>query len=246
MSGEIQGGQTLRQTRQVTIDALCERFANDAMGMEEFERRIDEAHRATTVDQLKDLLRDLPGGNVPAVAEAPATSPTTTQFSVARPDQVRNQGFVVAVFGGSARRGRWRPARNNYSVAVFGGTELDFREAILAPGVTELRVVALWGGIKIIVPPELNVESHGLALLGGFDHAGSEIGDPDPDAPTLRITGVACMGGVEVAVRLPGESSRDARRRHRERRRELRRKRHRGLGGRNRRESLPPPSEEDR
>ena len=32
--------QPLSQTRQVTIDALCEHFANDVMGVEEFERRI--------------------------------------------------------------------------------------------------------------------------------------------------------------------------------------------------------------
>ncbi len=245
MSSETQGGQPLSQTRQVTIDALCEHFANDAMGMEEFERRVDVAHRATTAEQLKDLLRDLPGGNVPAVAETPATSPTTRHLTVARADQVKDQAFVVAVFGGSSRRGRWAPARNNYSVAVFGGTELDFREAVLAPGVTELRVFALWGGVKIIVPPELNVESHGLALFGGFDHGGSESGVPDPSAPTLRITGVAWMGGVEISVRLPGESSRDARRRHRERRRELRRERHGRARGRHHREGLPPSPDEE-
>lgn len=234
MSSESEGGQSLSQKRQVTIDALCEHFANDAMGMEEFERRVDVAHRATTAEELANLLRDLPGAGVPAVANpsvVPAADSLAEQrFTVARAGHVKDREIVVAVLGGSTRKGRWSPARSNYAVAMFGGAELDFREAVLAPGLTDVKVFAFCGGVEIIVPPGLNVESHGLALLGGFEHAG-DSGEPDPDAPTLRVTGVACMGGVEVAVRLPGESQRDARRRlresHREERRRRRGRRHR-------------------
>ncbi len=245
MAGESEGGQPLSQARQATIDTLCEQFANDAMDMEEFERRLDVAHRASTTAELHELLRDLPGGGVPAVAETPSASVAPRSFSVARSDQVKDQAFVVAVLGGTSRKGRWSPARSNYALAMFGGSELDFREAVLPPGVTDVRVFALCGGVEIIVPPGLNVEAHGLALLGGFEHAGDDTGQVDPGAPTLRVTGVACMGGVEVSVRFPGESSRDARRRRRDERRELRRERHRELRGRRRRRGLPSSSDPD-
>ena len=58
--------------------------------------------------------------------------------------------------------------------------------------------------------PGLHVESHGIAILGGFEHAGDNIHTTDPHAPTLRITGVACMGGVDVTTRHSGETARDA------------------------------------
>jgi hypothetical protein len=106
----------------------------------------------------------------------------------------------------------------------MGGTELDFREAVLSPGVTEVHCYTVWGGIEIIVPPGINVESHGLALLGGFEHAGDGGAPADVGAPTLRITGVAFMAGVDISVRLPGESAREARRRRRQERREHRRR----------------------
>lgn len=93
----------------------------------------------------------------------------------------------------------------------------------MAPGVTELQIFALWGGVEVIVPPGLNVESHGIAILGGFEHAGDGEYPADPNAPTLRITGAACMGGVDVTVRHPGETARDARRRRRLERKERRR-----------------------
>jgi hypothetical protein len=101
---------------------------------------------------------------------------------------------------------------------------LDFREALLPPGVTELKVYTVFGGVEVIVPPGLNVESRGIALMGGFEHVSDELTSPDPDAPTLRITGIAVMAGVDVNVRHPGETARDARRRRRLERRELRKK----------------------
>jgi hypothetical protein len=210
----------------MTVDALCEHFANDVMSVEEFEKRVDAAHKAASVDELKALLRDLPGAAVPAV-RGPETAPVPKlEHPVTAAAHVRDREYMVAVLGGSTRKGSWSPARRNYAVAVMGGCELDFREARLGPGTTDLRVFALWGGIEIIVPPGLNVESQGIGLLGGFDYVtDSTLGDPN--APTLRISGLACMGGVEISVRHPGESAREARRRRRLERRD-RKRLHRG------------------
>jgi hypothetical protein len=210
----------LGQTRQVTIDALCEHFANDAMDVEEFERRIDVAHKAANVDELRELLRDLPGGGLPVPTGAGAQAVSARGYSVVPADQVRQNGYAIAILGGTRRMGRWAPARVNNAIAFCGGAELDFREAALGPGVTELRVVAIWGGVDIIVPPGLNVESHGMGIMGGFDHVADSDVRADPTAPTLRISGVALMGGVDITVRHPGESARDARQRRRQERRE--------------------------
>ncbi|MGE0159484.1 MAG: DUF1707 domain-containing protein [Gemmatimonadales bacterium] len=219
----------LSQTRQVTIDALCEHFANDVMTVEEFERRVDTAHNAESVDELRELLRDLPGAGLPAVAGAGSTAPAARGFAVAPSDQVRPTAHSVAILGGSRRVGRWTPARVNNAIAVCGGVELDFREAIMPPGVTELKIFAMWGGVDVIVPPGMNVECHGVGIMGGFDHAPDTIAAPDPMAPTLRVSGVALMGGVHVTVRHAGESRRDARRRRRQERRERARELRRDL-----------------
>jgi hypothetical protein len=59
--------------------------------------------------------------------------------------------------------------------------------------------------------------------MGGFDHKQSVAPTDNPDAPLLRVSGVAFMGGVGVQVRYPGESKRDARHRLRDKRKELKR-----------------------
>ncbi len=222
MTDEAYGATTppLDHTRQVTIDALCEHFANDVMSVEEFERRVDLAHQASSNDDLRALLRDLPGGDLPAVAARGGQPVPARGYSMATADQVRERSVAVAVLGGTHRRGRWTPARTNYAIAVCGGAKLDFREAVMGPGVTELQIFALWGGVEVIVPPGLHVESQGIGLLGGFDHRAGSYAEPAPGAPTLRVTGVALMGGVDIKVRHPGESARDARRRRRVERRE--------------------------
>lgn len=210
-------------TRQMTIDALCEHFANDVMDVDEFERRVDAAHLASTSEELKRLLRDLPSQNLPATREPGAHTVEQRSFTVASSASQNEKEYVIAVLGGTSRKGRWTPARSNYAVAVCGGTELDFREAVMAPGVTDVKVFTMWGGVEIIVPPGLHVESRGIALLGGFDHVADSVHPPDPMSPTLRITGVALMGGVDISVRHQGETARDARRRRRIERREQRR-----------------------
>jgi len=222
MTEEASGATTppLDHTRQVTIDALCEHFANDVMSVEEFERRVDLAHQASSNDDLRALLRDLPGGDLPAVASRGAQPQPVHGYTMATADQVRERSFAVAVLGGTHRRGRWTPARTNVAIAVCGGAKLDFREAVLGPGVTELQIFAMWGGVEVIVPPGLHVESHGIGLLGGFDHKADSYAEPAAGAPTLRVTGLALMGGVDIKVRHPGESARDARRRRRVERRE--------------------------
>jgi hypothetical protein len=75
------------------------------------------------------------------------------------------------------------------------------------------------GGINIVVPPGLAVQMHGSAIMGGFADINRAPANPDPDTPLLRVRGLTMMGGVNVDMRLPGESERGARKRQR---RELR------------------------
>ena len=217
------GGSDFGGTRQQAIDALCEHFASDALSVEEFERRVDLAHKAESTEELRRLLQDLPTGDLPIRREdvSPARPPRAEATVPA--SRVKERAVMVAALGGVERKGRWIPARQNFSVAVMGGISLDFREALLPPGETEVWIFTLMGGAEIIVPPGLTVESDGVAILGSFEHREDVSVREDPNAPILCIKGFSLMGGVEVSVRYPGESQRDAKRRAKEVRREQRR-----------------------
>lgn len=202
----------LEQTRERVIAELCRGFAEEHLDADQLQARLDGAQRAATVDELAALVADLPAV-VPSASQAPAAG---DGVQVAHPSQVAEQQFVVAVMGGAARRGAWTAPRQLNVIAVMGGAELDFRQARMASGVTELNVFTLMGGVEIVVPPGVQVEMNGIALMGGFDEKLRADAPPAPGSPVLRIGGFAMMGGVEVSVRHPGESPREARQRVRE------------------------------
>ncbi len=209
-----EGDGTTPAARQRAVDALCEAFARDELELVEFERRVETAHRATSADELDALLRDLP--SVPPPVPAGNAGRTARRPPVSPLERVRERDVIVGILGGASRRGRWYPARKTLAVGIMGGVQLDLREAPLPPGVTEIQALGIWGGIEIIVPPGVRVDCSGIGIMGGFDERYGEPATDDPEAPVVRVTGFALMGGVQVEAREPGESSRDARRRWKE------------------------------
>lgn len=233
-SGRRQGQEPFSSAqRQRVIDALCEHYAQDRLGLAEFERRLDRANRASVGSELAELLADLPSLSGPAPVQAgeagsnPDTSrrarsgeggsgralsvpPGSGQVAAHR---IPDSQFEFAVWSGRSRSGSWVPARTIRAVAFMGGVELDLREALFGPGEIRIHCAAFMGGIEVIVPPGVHVDAGGFAVMGGFEEELSGAGEISDTAPTVRVTGFAVLGAVEIHCRLPGESARQARRR---------------------------------
>jgi hypothetical protein len=219
--------------RDRVVEALVEHYAQDRIPMEEFERRVERAHRSRTREELRDLLSDLPDPTGAGTAlTAPAAEPGTAAVAATgsgvglvpmNPDPPPERQTEVAIWSGRVRKGPWRPARSIRAVACMGGVELDFREALFPPGETRIHAAAVMGAVEILVPPGVRVETDGFAFMGGFEEetGGPGVPPPAPGAPVLRVSGFAFMGAVEVSSRLPGESVRDARRRKKEAQRRI-------------------------
>ena len=210
---------SLRTARDSTIDTLCRHYASDDLSMPELERRLERARGARSQDELDALLADLSGPRgappAPAGPEAvqggaenrEAEAPQPVAVAQDKPRRTASR-VALAVMGGTVRSGRWEAPPGLVAIAVMGGLDLDFREAVLGPGVTEVNCFAFWGGIDISVPPGVHVEVNGFALMGGFEQGADLESRPEDDAPTLRINGLAIMGGVDVRVRERGSGPR--------------------------------------
>jgi hypothetical protein len=196
----------VHDARERAIAALSDGFANDALDVDEFERRVTLAHTSESAEEIAALITDLPASSTALGASA---APTVALATTPTDDGATPQ-TVYAVFGGVERRGSWTVPCRWRVVATFGGALLDLREARFPTGVIDLEVRAVFGGVQIIVPPGLAVEVQGTAIMGGFQNVNRAPAHPDPDAPLLRIHGLAFMGGVEITMRLPGESERQA------------------------------------
>ena len=186
----------MHDARERTIAALSEGFANDALDVEEFERRVTLAH--TSESRRGDRRAHLRSAGLDDGAGQGHGRPGARP----RADEVVAPETVYAIFGGVDRRGTWNVPRRWRVIAAFGGAQLDLREARFPTGVIDLEVKAVFGGVQIIVPPGLAVEVHGTAIMGGFQNVNRAPAHPDPDAPLLRIHGLALMGGVDITMRL--------------------------------------------
>ena len=189
--------RTLVAEREKVVARLSDAFAHDRLNIEEFERRLTLAHERDTLAAINQLVDDLaePEGEVRTQA-------------LAHTSDAREHQEITAIFGGSQFSGPQPLPRRLKIKAVFGGVQVDLRDAIFPDGVVEMEVKAVFGGVQIIVPPSLAVECHGVAILGGFESLNRAPASADPSAPLLRVRGRVVFGGVQIETRLPGEDVR--------------------------------------
>jgi hypothetical protein len=178
--------------RDAVLRTLGDHAAVGRLTLDELEERSGRALTAKTRGELATLTSDLPQ----EAGQASAPSPVP-----ARRKPVR---WMVAIMGGSHRRGRFRAVGSINAVAIMGGDEIDLREAQIEGGELTLNLFALMGGSNIYVPDSVELEVGGFSLMGGHEEVGSER-PPRPGAPLIRIRVYTLMGGASI-YRLPPQA----------------------------------------
>ncbi|MEN8222042.1 MAG: DUF5668 domain-containing protein [Acidobacteriota bacterium] len=101
-----------------------------------------------------------------------------------------------ALFSGLERNIRSKSLRGGSITALFGGAEIDLRDASLSPEGAVLDLTALFGGIDIKVPENWNVEINSTALFGGIGNKARN--ESTAEENPLVINATAIFGGVEI------------------------------------------------
>lgn len=170
---------------------LSAAYAEGRLTHEEHDERLERVLVSRTFDDLIALTTDLvPLDPTPTTVSSPTPRFVVGQGGTSEPDR------MVAVFGGVERRGRWRVRARSQVVAVFGGVDLDLREADFDAPVLELVVQACFGGVELKVPAGITVRNETVNIFGGTEV--KNLGDPVEGAPTLVLKGTVLFGGVTV------------------------------------------------
>ncbi|MBK8058772.1 MAG: DUF1707 and DUF2154 domain-containing protein [Gemmatimonadetes bacterium] len=165
--------------RDEVVHRLGDHYALDHLTIEEYEFRVQAALRATQWYELTAITSDLP-------------SLDPNRSSSVRPEAGVSVGADAGGDQGRvSRKGRWIVPDRMQLWAIMGGMEIDLRDAVFTSPVTEIKVLAIMGGVHVRVPPGVRLETEGIAIMGGFD---DNPGVARPDSPVVRITGVAIMG----------------------------------------------------
>lgn len=193
--GPIAGGN-LRASdtdRDQVATLLSTAYAEGRLSREEHDERIDQLMAAKTFDDLLPITRDLVIVGPPASV---ATPQSTSRFAIDTTGQNPESDKMIAIFGGVTRKGRWRVRKNTHALALFGGMDLDLRDAIFEAPVVEISGFWCFGGLDIKVPEGIEVQDQTAGIFGGTDVR--DVGDPAPGAPTLVIKGMSLFGGVSI------------------------------------------------
>jgi hypothetical protein len=181
----------------------------------ELEERLEAVYSAKTYAELEPITHDLPlAGSKRTTAPVPVTSADPARFG-GQP----TSSSAVAIMSGFERKGDWVVPPSFSAVVFMGGGSIDMRAARFAERTVTIHVVAIMGGIEVVVPEDAQVDVTGIGFMGGFDHGAS--GGGQPGGPVIKITGLAFMGGVGVkrkpTVPLTERDKREAKRQKLER-----------------------------
>jgi len=105
-----------------------------------------------------------------------------------------------AIFGGVQKRVNTKEFRGGQLQSMFGGIEVDLRDAEIDGTEAVLHANAVFGGIEVRVPETWYVAARGQGIFGGYNDSTRYNPPVDPDKPkkTLIIMGMAVFGGVEI------------------------------------------------
>lgn len=77
--------------------------------------------------------------------------------------------------------------------ATFGGVKCDLRNAIIEKDCA-IQVTAIFGGVDIFVPDNVNVKVSSNSIFGGISNKTVF----HKDAPTIYVSGTCMFGGAEI------------------------------------------------
>lgn len=216
----------LRDGKRQAEALITARYAEGLIDDLELERRLELVQEAKTMPALENLIVDLvEPGTAPSTALAIRNDrPQTGALAdtkpalraLMRPEDIPLERQFTALFSSVEQNGRWTPARINKVVDVFGEATLDLREAMLGPGPTIIDVTCVMASLTLLVPPGLAVRIEASVTAASVERDQNIVEVPHtPDEPILVIQGFLLFASLEIHDRMPGESRREARRRHR-------------------------------
>lgn len=104
----------------------------------------------------------------------------------------------LALFSGVKTRNVSKNFRGGSLVAIFGGIDLDLRDASLLNNAARIDVTSTFGGVDIIVPPDWKIVVKGVPIFGGWSNKTRGRNYDNPDAPVLTLNCFVAFGGVDI------------------------------------------------
>lgn len=122
------------------------------------------------------------------------------RYSSMTEEEMRDSIQDVNIFSGGSKAITSGHFKGGEVTCIFGGAELNFKNAGLAPGANVLDITCIFGGVTLYVPEDWTVKLDVTPVFGGFSDTRAESNmklDTNPDK-LLVVKGAVIFGGGEV------------------------------------------------
>ncbi len=103
----------------------------------------------------------------------------------------------VNVFSGAHHNIVSKNLKGGEVVSIFGGCDLNLSQSDFE-GIIIIDVIAIFGGVKIIIPASWEVKNEVTAVFGGIDDKRAIMPYQGEARKILVLKGVALFGGVDI------------------------------------------------
>lgn len=107
---------------------------------------------------------------------------------------------IAAVMGGRSFKSKATALRSGVVTTAMGGSDVDLREATLAPGGATLTLRTTLGGARILVPDTWVIDLRHAEKGGQIDIHTTPTDELPEDAPHLVIDATTTFGGTQITT----------------------------------------------
>jgi predicted membrane protein len=104
----------------------------------------------------------------------------------------------VTLFSGAGMRSHSEHFKGGQVTSIFGGAQINLREATMDENGAHLELTTIFGGITVLVPDDVYVDIKGTPIFGGWENKTRAPVSGSENAPVLTIQCLTIFGGVEV------------------------------------------------
>lgn len=192
----------LPKYRTEILEKLNDAFANGFLEMEDYESRMELAHKASSIEELQKVVYDFPDSGLKnRFAEKP---PVTHEHKKPININIDLQDTVFTVLGDNTINGVDLPSDNLNIVNILGETKIDLTSENYIKNLFEINVFCMLGSLRIYAPDNVKIKTQMMNVL-----ASSENLPPSSDSKQEKIViikGVCILGDIKIIRnRKPGE-----------------------------------------
>jgi hypothetical protein len=165
------------EEKEKLIDAFSDQYSKSVISLSEYESMIEKVNKADSIKELQ------------IVQKQAAENGGLTFYD----DEDQRNLTVFSWRNVSAKSINGKAGK---FTSVFGGTQIKIDD--LPPGITTLKVEAVFGLIEIFVPKNINIVNKVIPVFSGVFASNIGNSDEDNNKPVLHITGKAVFGNVTI------------------------------------------------